>query len=94
MIEAVEAIGGMQAEGRCEPRLYKIKLPDSEGNFRTHDKYTTGCGQESKFIIPYRMPALKQDDDHEAIGLTVCCAVCDDMGRWPRFAHTIKEDSY
>lgn len=77
-----------------------MKLPTIGGKFSWKDIFTSGCGQESRFVIPYRLPEGKlgaqmaKHHDKELGPTLVACAVDDDMGRWPRFKSVIEEDSF
>lgn len=65
--------------------------------FRYKEFYTGGCSQESLLIVPYKKPDHRGKDGtmiEGGIGTGVFCAVCDSMGRWPRFQNAMQEDSY
>lgn len=91
LMEVVEEQGGAQAEGRCQPSKYRLKeTPD--GKFK--DFATTGCGQETRFLVAYLKPDKQAAGNAKIQGETGTLSVCandDLMGRWPRFANAIKE---
>lgn len=96
LAEEVEAQGGVNLPRRCNPRKFKLPLPKTGGGKGWKELFTTGCGQESLFEIPYSLPGgrLGKKMRDRGGGLVVACAVDDDMGKWPRFANTIQEDSF
>lgn len=97
LVEAVEDTGGTLLPDICNPRQFKLRLPSPEtGEYEWTDLYTSGCMREARFALPYNVPQSKQGAKmkERAAGIVTVCAVDDDMGKWPRFQHAIKEDSF
>lgn len=95
LMEAVEEAGGMQIERRCEPTKIRLKAPNARGEMKPKTFFTAGCQQNALFAVPYEVPQgrLGTKMQKAGAGVAIVCAVDDDMGRWPRFAHVIEEDS-
>lgn len=88
LIERVEAQGGEQASGRCQPSKFSLKMQGPDGVERSKDFLTTGCGNESRFLVPYTKPdkALAGNATAKgAEGTVVVCANDDRMDLWSRF---------
>lgn len=97
LLEEVERKGGMHLDDPCLPKEFKIKLPDSSGKRRTRRAFTSGCGQDKLFVIPYD-PASRSDEERKKMlargaGFATVCAADDDLGKWPRFAHVMANDA-
>ena len=74
LMERVEEQGGVHIKDHCVPRRYVLKVPTPDGYERKRSVYTTGCGQDSRFVIPYGEG-----------GNLIACANDDRMDLWPRF---------
>lgn len=96
LAEEVENQGGTSLPGPHNPRKLTMKLPDAKGEQRWQDAFTTGCQQEAQFLVPYDLPdtRLGKAMEKRGAGIVQVCAVDDDMGKWPRFANAIQEDSF
>jgi hypothetical protein len=97
LAEAVEEQQGALLPDPCVPQRYSLKIPDGPGDEpRWEDFYTAGCNKEARFVIPYPLPKGKAGRQMESrgAGFLTACAVDDDMGKWPRFASAMQEDSY
>lgn len=81
LTEAIEAEGGMLLDRLCEMREYIFSGPVG----KRPGKVTRlpGCGNTSIFEIPYE----GEDGKGHPVEL---CAVCDDLGNKPRWAHTMR----
>ncbi len=87
--------GGQLLSERCQPYSFTLKQPSTDG--KDKPKYreftTTGCGQETRFVLPYdpvaskRFPAVAQR--RRGAGFVTVCAKDDHLGSWPRFASAI-----
>jgi len=90
LIEAVEAAGGEMASGRCQPTKFTLKIKEADGVARSRDFLTTGCGSESRFIVPYTKQDQTVGDNliRGAEGTAVLCANDDRMDLMPRFQGT------
>lgn len=87
LMAAVEAGGGQLLPDLCEPTKLRLEQPTAAGEMRPKDIFTTGCGDESRFVIPYDVPAGregKRQRKHGA-GFVTACAYDDRMDLWPRF---------
>ena len=93
LTEAIEDVGGAIVVNPCRGRKYRIKMPAAGGKSKWEDKLTSGCGNETQFLVPYRPPGTIKDAG-EGPHTALVCAVCDELGKWPRFAHVIEEDSF
>lgn len=65
--EAIEKEGGIALKEACEPKEFKLKVPDFRGHKVTKRYYTTGCGFSAKFELPYNPGLhirLREDDDN------------------------------
>ncbi len=88
LIEKVEAQGGEQAAGRCQPSKFTLKMEGPDGIKRSKDFLTTGCGSESRFLVTYTKPDKVLAGNATAKGsegTAVACANDDRMDLWPRF---------
>lgn len=96
LMELVENQGGEQAAGRCQPSKFSLKMEGPDGVRRAKDFLTTGCGHESRFLIPYSKPDEALGGNAVAAlggnavskgseGTAVVCAHDDRMDLWPRF---------
>lgn len=96
LLEGVEAEGGAMLPDRCRATKYALRIPDADSELRFRDFFTTGCGQDTRFVLPYKLPKGKLGEKMESRGggLVTVCAVDDEVGKWPRYAHLIEEDSY
>ena len=96
-MEHVEGAGGTLLPEPCRPLKFRLKQPDQKsGGMKWTNLYTTGCGREARFAIPYKLPAGARGDrmKERGGGVVLACAVDDDIGKWPRFSGAIQEDSY
>jgi len=87
LIALVEDAGGAAAEGACKGTKFRLKRPNSKGESRYQEFFTSGCGKEARFLVPYQKPK------GGSTGLAVVCAQDDNMGMWPKFRAAIEEDS-
>ena len=78
LIEEIEAQGGELTEELCGYRQY-----DFSGD-KGKPVALPGCGNTSIFNIPY-----DADRGDGVLDMVKLCAVCDDLGSAPRFAHAI-----
>ena len=84
LIGEIDAQGGHHVQEKmCEAREYSFTGPNPD--YKT--VLLPGCGNNSIFSIPY-------EDDVPGTNAAVLdavelCAVCDDLGHMPRFAHVI-----
>ena len=87
--------GGQLLSERCQPYAFTLKQPSTDGKEepKFREFTTTGCGQETRFVLPYepvkskRFPAEAQR--RRGAGFVTVCAKDDRMGDWPRFAGAI-----
>lgn len=93
LTETVEQQGGARLEEACVPSMFKLKVPDHSGDMRWKRFHTSGCRNHSRFVVQYD-PGEEVSETHPSGGLMTACAVDDDMGKWPRFAHAMQEDSF
>lgn len=92
LMEAVEEDGGMLLSDPCQPKAYRLQIPDQVTGEKKHKQFFThSCGQDMRVAINYRKP---RDPVGEQSGIIGLCAACDDLGKWPRFQTAIQEDSY
>lgn len=95
LLEEVERKGGAHLSVPCIPHEYKIKLPDASGRMRSRRSFTASCGKDAMFAVPYepvaRSPEEKKSMLERGAGFATVCAVDDDLGRWPRYAHVITQ---
>lgn len=90
LMERIESDGGQHLPGVCRGSKYKLEVPTHKGR-RKEQFFTTGCLNESRFLVPYQAP--EGDEALAAQGMAVVCAVDDAVGLWPRFQNTTpKED--
>lgn len=96
LAEEVENQGGAMLNDPCLPETYRLKVPDPDGALRWADYTTSGCLKDARFVVTYDLPAGEEGDRMAARGggFATLCAVDDDMGKWPRFAGQMQEDSY
>lgn len=96
LMEHIESVGGTLLPEPCRPRKFKLKQPNKQGDLKWTNLFTTGCGREARFAVPYNVPAGKRGDTmkERGGGIVIACAVDDDIGKWPRFSQAIEEDSY
>ena len=95
LMASVEDGGGQLLSERCQPRTYTLQQPTTDGKdeLKYCEVTTTGCGQETRFVLPYepvksqRFPAEAQR--RRGAGFVTVCAKDDRMGDWPRFAGAI-----
>lgn len=87
LMSLVEAGGGALADGLCIGQKFRLKQPNVKGDARYQEFFTTGCGKETRFLVPYK----KQGAD--STGLAVVCAQDDNMGMWPRYKAALQRDS-
>jgi len=94
--DEVERQHGTSVPGPHNPRRLRMKATDADGEERWQDAFTAGCGQETRFLVPYALPQgkLGKAMEKRGAGVVEACAVDDDMGKWPRFANVIQEDSF
>lgn len=78
LISAVEDQGGALLTTPCRP----TRIP--ELSTARNPAETCGCKNESRFSFP-RLDS-KEEKNEKAEELVTACAVCDDMGKWPRFS--------
>lgn len=76
LIQAVEAEGGSLTEDLCRARQYS--MTGKEGKPFS----LRGCNNTAIFRVPY--------DLGDTLGEITLCAVCDDLGLIPRFAHIME----
>lgn len=81
LIEEVEAQGGAVLAEKCLPEAIEFKPPQRE----IEDSYTCGCGNFTRFASPY-------ETESESGNFVTACAVCDNVGAWPRFEDVVKDD--
>lgn len=58
LMEEAERQGGAHLPDRCEPGSYDLDMPNGSGRRTTKTVKTSGCGQETQFVLPYD-PAQK-----------------------------------
>lgn len=95
LLEEVERKGGAHLPDPCLPQEFKIRLPDGSGKKRTRRAFTSGCGKDMRMVIPYD-PVAKTDEERKGMlkrgaGFVTVCAVDDDLGKWPKFAHVMAQ---
>jgi hypothetical protein len=82
--EAIERAGGALLPDTCESQ--NVEFTTKEGYIRNKidKKITCGCGNLSKFVIPYEgEPKAKRAH------FVNVCAVCDSIGAWPNFSEAV-----
>lgn len=80
LVEAVEAVGGEYLDDLCTYREYGATGDLVKPLFRP------GCGNMAVFLVPYETPREFAGDVTGAVtGMVEVCAVCDELGNWPRF---------
>lgn len=88
LMSVIEAQGGESVAGRCQPSKFTLKIEGNDGVTRSKDFLTSGCGNESRFLIPYRKPDRElagNATELGAEGTAVACAHDDMIYLWPRF---------
>lgn len=74
LVKAVEDEGGELLDETCTAQRYSFTGPRGQGK----SVYLPSCGNTTIMEIPYEAP----DGSAQPIRL---CAVCDDVGNFPRF---------
>lgn len=88
----IERQGGAVLPEKCRGRGFTIILPDQRGKRVPTRKSTCRCNNESRVAVPLLPPEdpdeeVSQRDDE----LAVLCAVCDDVGKMPRFRDVVDQ---
>lgn len=91
LLDLVEADGGALLEDRCESAAFQLTQPTISGAHVRRTFETVGCGEQSRFVLPYDRIAEAKLDADEAAFVTVC-AVDDDMGKWPKYRAAMQVD--
>lgn len=81
LMDAIEEVGGRHLDGKCLPVKYKFTGDQIKPDF------LGGCKKEALFEIPYTKSA-KSVSQTNSIKV---CAVCDDVGLWPRFIDQVRK---
>lgn len=81
LIKEVEFQGGALLPERCLPESVDYK---QEGRTEVPDTFTCGCGNFSRVVSPYA-------GEGENGNFITACAVCDNVGAWPRYEEAVKE---
>lgn len=87
LMEEVEFQNGVHLDRDCVPSTFRMKSKPN-GPERTYE--TSSCGNTTMFQVPYAQEDKGGVVTHAAVTV---CAVDDDMGLWPRFAHALKGDN-
>jgi hypothetical protein len=82
--ESVEHHGGALLPDPCEPQDVVRTVKEGYIRNKTDRKTTCGCGNLSKFVIPY----VGEEGDKRA-HFCNACAVCDAIGAWPLFVEDV-----
>lgn len=85
LMEKVEDAGGVLGPDSCQPKRYTLKTEKDGRVLKTESVMTTGCHNETIFMIPYE----KHSGGTETV---IACAVDDDIARWPRFQNKLQEE--
>lgn len=82
LVQEVERQGGAHLPDECEPVTINYKI----GNRKTKVN-SCHCGNESIFVTVYEptADAEKRNAKARGGGFARTCAVCDEMGAWPRY---------
>lgn len=72
----VESQGGAVLPDACKPDLIKEL---SVGHNKAH---TCGCGHNARVVSVYE---CEKEQRERGGGFVTACAVCDDIGAWPRY---------
>lgn len=88
LLDEVEKQGGSLLPERCAGKKFRLKMK-SGNTMRWKDYWTTGCGYDSRFDVPYE-PLLAHDAEKRVVTV---CAVDDMMHLWPRFATIHTEEA-
>lgn len=86
--EAVEDQGGVLHDDRCLPRDVEYIDPPYTVP-RKYPKLTQGCGHQTVFVTPYTYDL----GSGEKANFIRACAVCDNIGGWPRFREAVRAAS-
>lgn len=93
LISDVESQGGALLPETCEGRFAIYAIPGSD---KTIKAQTCGCGNNTMLVAPYE-PAANAKDRKKLLtrgaGFVRACAVCDDVGSWPRFMNWTQEEN-
>lgn len=81
LAEEVEHQGGMILPEKCLPEDVEFKPPQKN----IPGSHTCGCNNFTRVVSPY----AQEDEDHG--GFVTACAVCDNVGAWPRYEEVVKE---
>lgn len=85
LMDVIEEAGGMHLDMDCTPERFRLKTsPDGPERIRE----TQACGNPSLFDIPFPLP---DGSDLVNTGTVRVCAVCDNVGLWPRFTESGSE---
>lgn len=86
LMEEIEFQSGLHLDQDCTPETFRLAVkPGGPEKARL----TTGCGNPTLFEIPYAQES--SDGTTATMGKVIACAVCDDLGRWPRFSHVLED---
>lgn len=86
LIEAVENQGGAHLPDICDGDLLTFKVKDRVSKVRS-----CSCRNQTIFVTLYE-PTDEAESKNAAArggGFARTCAVCDDMGTWPRYAKAV-----
>lgn len=83
LMEEVEFQGGEHVDTPHMPDTFRLKS-SPDGPEKTQE--TCGCKHAALFNIPYGLP---NSGGTAEMGTALACAVCDNMGQWPRFTHAL-----
>lgn len=84
LMDEIEFQGGEHCQHSHAPDSFRLKLhPDGPEKVRE----TTGCNNPTLFDVSYALPSTAAV---AKMGKARVCAVCDNIGQWPRFAHALE----
>lgn len=79
LVKEVEGQGGAILAEKCLPE----EVIYEEGRHAVPDSYTCGCNNFSRLTSPY-------ESEGDKVGFVTACAVCDNVGAWPRYEDVVK----
>jgi hypothetical protein len=88
LVQEVERQGGALLDDPCEKHDVVYKAPPYASP-SVQEKITCGCGHQARLVTIY-----DKDDVAAGVGgagFATACAVCDNIGIWPRYCDAVYE---
>jgi hypothetical protein len=87
LLVQIEEQGGRLLDDKHETKLVQLEmLREYEATGKLMKVRLRGCGEQAMFEVPY------EGTDSRGTSI-VACAVCDNIGAWPRFSQVAPNGS-